>query len=51
MICKLDDLSHDKKLSDSERCSCEGKLTFEECGLAWINIKNETSPGFNGFTV
>jgi len=42
---------HDKKLSDFERSSCEGKLTFEECGLALKNMKNETSPGSDGFTV
>ena len=39
------------KNSDFERSSCEGKLTFEECGLALKNMKNETSPGSDGFTV
>ncbi len=43
--------NHNIKLSQEERDSCEGVLTFNECGLSLKNMGNGKSPGSDGFTV
>jgi hypothetical protein len=42
---------HDVRLTDEQRDSCEGNLTFKECGEAHKLMKNGKSPGSDGFTV
>lgn len=42
---------HDVRLTDEQRDSCEGNLTFKECGEALKLRKNGKSPGSDGFTV
>ena len=41
---------HNVKLSDELRMSCEGKLTYEECGAALKLMQNGKSPGSDGYT-
>jgi exonuclease III len=41
----------DIKLSETEKESCEGPISFEECTKALNNMKNGKSPGSDGFTV
>ena len=38
------------KLSEDEKSLCEGKLTLNECWNALSSMKNEKSPGNDGFT-
>ena len=38
------------KLSESDRCICEDKLTLNECWLALSSMKNGKSPGNDGLT-
>ena len=42
---------HDVKLNDEQRKSCEGNLSFQECGESLKAMKNGKSPGSDGFTV
>jgi hypothetical protein len=42
---------HDVGLTDEQRDSCEGNLTFKECGEAHKLMKNGKSLGSDGFTV
>ena len=42
---------HDVRLTDEQRDSCEGNLTFKECGEALKLMKNGKSSGSDGFTV
>ena len=37
-------------LNDENKLSIEGELTLEEIGIALKNMKNEKSPGLDGFT-
>jgi len=39
------------KPSQAEVCSCEGKITLQECLGALKNMKHFKSPGIDGFTV
>ena len=43
-------LQHNVKLSDELRDSCEGELTFTECGEAFKLMSNGKSPGSDGYT-
>lgn len=40
-----------KKLSDDEAKKLEGEITYEELGKALRTMKNDKSPGLDGFTV
>ena len=42
---------HDVKLSDEQKNSLEGNLSFKECGESLKLMKNGKSPGSDGFTV
>jgi hypothetical protein len=42
---------HDVKLSDEQKNSLEGNLLFKECGESLKLMKNDKSPGSDGFTV
>ena len=42
---------HDVKLSDEQKNSLEGNLSFKECGEPLKLMKNRKSPGSDGFTV
>ena len=42
---------HDVKLSDEQKNSLEGNLSFKECGEFLKLMKNGKSPGSDGFTV
>ena len=42
---------HNVKLTDEQKNSCEGNLSFRECGEALKCMKNGKSPGSDGFTV
>ena len=49
----MDDLFKDQntqKLTDHQKLSIEGKLTITEIGNALKNMKNEKTPGLDGFT-
>ena len=39
------------KLSDTDKENCEGPISFEECTNVLNNMKNDKSPGSDGFTV
>ena len=39
-----------KKLSEEERESCEGLLTFDECKITIQNFEKNKSPGNDGLT-
>ncbi|HBI39496.1 MAG TPA: hypothetical protein DDY16_00910, partial [Tenacibaculum sp.] len=38
------------KLTESEKLSCEGNISLEELGRCLKNMRNNKSPGSNGFT-
>ena len=40
-----------KKLNDTEKRNCEGKITENECLKALKEMKNNKSPGSDGLTV
>ena len=42
---------NENKLSDTESKSLEGEIKYSELGLALKNMKNNKSPGLDGFTV
>ena len=42
--------SHDVQLTDGLKETCEGNLTYKECGEALKNMANGKSPGSDGFT-
>ena len=42
---------NDNKLSDKESQSLEGEIEYSELGVALKNMKNNKSPGLDGFTV
>ena len=43
--------NHEVCLSEEQKNSCEGNLSYEECGKALLSMKNGKSPGSDGFTV
>ena len=43
--------NHEIHLNDDQKESCEGNLTYSECGEALKVMKNGKSPGSDGFTV
>ena len=48
--CEINELmSEIPELSEAQRVSLEGKITFEEAGTALKNMKNGKSPGNGGF--
>ena len=42
---------NDKKLSDKESQDLEGEILYSELAFALKNMKNNKSPGLDGFTV
>ena len=42
---------NDKKLSDKESQELEGEISYSELTFALKNMKNDNSPGLDGFTV
>ena len=40
-----------KKLSDKESQELEGEISYSELTFALKNMKNDKSPGLDGFTV
>ena len=47
----LSSLNTEKTLSDLEKDSCEGEITFDECKLAVSKMKINKSPGFDGICI
>ena len=52
-VCHNDEsfFNHNVKLTDEQKESCEGNITFQECSYALSKMKNGKSPGSDGFTV
>ena len=50
--CEISDLVGDiPTLTLQEKTSLEGKITLDEASSALKNMKNNKSPGYDGFTV
>ena len=47
----FESIQPDKKLTETEKSLCEGKITLEECKGAILKIKGNKSPGLDGLCI